>query len=302
MASNARIFGLAVATGASLAALAAVLWPSEAQAETKPLGIGSTGDDGPQPSTKGGPSTGGGSSSTGSGSSSNGSGGGGTGEMSDSQVFAALVSNQMPAFLRDWKPVTLGSGNRTATIFVSPDYLGIGNDSNYLRTPMKPATAQRLADTLGFVLPTKKMVEAIEAQARLAPFHALTPNAGETRNSLRMWNLQNGQIASDIGAGAGQLYAGQKKDIVGGGVVGRNPGKVIIFGGKYSNGARVQPQSAVHSASYVDYSHGVRMVRPDAIITENGIGRGVLITQALSDPALASLFDDGPSSSFRYAT
>ena len=51
-----------------------------------------------------------------------------------------------------------------------------------------------------------------------------------------------------------------------GGPVARNPGKVIIFGGKYANGSRVQPQSAVHAATYEDYSHGVRMIRPDMIV------------------------------------
>jgi len=227
-------------------------------------------------------------------------------EPSQNEVYNAIASGNVPGFLRDWKPVPVslpGNSSITGTLFVSPDYLGIGSDAGYLRTPMYPGTAQRLADELGFMLPTKRIVEAIEAVATPIPFHSHTPTQTMGRNSRAMWELQNSQIQSDIGGRAGELVAGHKKDIVIGKVVANNPGKVIIFGGKYADGTRVQSQSAAHNMTYEDYSHGVRMIRPDMIVTENGVGRGMLVRDVLADPRLAGLVSgEGATSAWRYPT
>lgn len=56
----------------------------------------------------------------------------------------------------------------------------------------------------------------------------------------------------------GLLIAGHKKDIV----RGRQAGRVAIYGWHYRSGQPIQPLSNVHGASYKDYSHGVRLVRP----------------------------------------
>lgn len=226
-----------------------------------------------------------------------------TDEMPQPTVFDQIRGGNVPGFLRDWKPVPVSSGALSGTIFVSPDFLGVGRDADYLRTPMTPGNAQRLGDQLGFVLPTKKMVEAIEAVAIPLPFHAHAPTATLGRNSVGMWTRQNDEIRADLAGREGQLAAGHKKDIVVGGPVLRNPGKVIIFGGRYASGGRVQPQSGVHSASYMDYSHGVRMIRPDMIVVENGIARGELVKDVLADPRLAGLLsDEGATRGWRYPT
>lgn len=220
-------------------------------------------------------------------------------EMSQQNTYDQIRGGNVPAFLRDWKPVRVNANGITGTIFVSPDYLGIGTGPDYLRTPMYPTTAQRLADELGFILPTKKMVEAIESQAIALPFHAHAPTSTMGRNSLAMWSLQNDEIRADLAGREGQLVAGHKKDIVVGGPVARNPGKVIIFGGKYANGSRVQPQSAVHAATYEDYSHGVRMIRPDMIVGD----RGMYVRDVLADPRYAALIsDEGATTAWRYQT
>lgn len=221
-------------------------------------------------------------------------------QMRDRDVYDRLKADDMPAFLREWRPVRMSSGDTEITLFVSPDYLGVNDAGGFLRTPMTPATAQRLADELGFQLPTKKMVEAIEQAANRVPFFAQTPNAGESRNSLRLWRRQNEQIAAV--SEPGSFVAGHKKDLVIGAPVLRNPGKVIIFGGRYRDGSRVQPQSAVHSASYVDYSHGVRMIRPDAIVSQGGRSRGMFVRDVLADPALAPVVsDEGATGGWRYS-
>ena len=44
---------------------------------------------------------------------------------------------------------------------VSDDYFAIGEDGDYVRVPMNPLTAQRIADRLGFMLPTARMVDLV---------------------------------------------------------------------------------------------------------------------------------------------
>jgi len=224
----------------------------------------------------------------------------GGGQMRDRDVYDRLRADDMPAFLRDWKPVRVSSGDIEITFFASPDYLGVNDNGGFLRTPMTPATAQRLADELGFQLPTKKMVEAIEQAADRVPFFPQTPASGESRNSIRLWRRQNDQINET--SRNRSFVAGHKKDIVVGAPVLRNPNKVIIFGGRYRDGSRVQQQSAVHSSSYVDYSHGVRMIRPDAIVSQAGRSRGMFVRDVLADPALAPLLsDEGATTGWRYS-
>ena len=46
-----------------------------------------------------------------------------------------------------------------------PEYLAIGSDSDFLRIPMNLHTATAIADRFGFVLPTRKMVDAIYHQS-----------------------------------------------------------------------------------------------------------------------------------------
>ena len=93
----------------------------------------------------------------------------------EQEILNEAVTGNVPAFLRKFCPVTVthiieGKTN-IGTFFIAPDYLAVGTDEDYLLTPMSPNTAQRIADQLGCVLPTRKMVDAIYASAevKLAP-------------------------------------------------------------------------------------------------------------------------------------
>ena len=80
-----------------------------------------------------------------------------------------------------------------ATIFVMPDYLAIGSDSDFLRIPMNLHTARAVADRFGFVLPTRKMVDAIYDQST---YH-FTPQplpAGPQMTSTEYYRTHNAMI------------------------------------------------------------------------------------------------------------
>ena len=79
---------------------------------------------------------------------------------------SCATSSQVPI------AATLPDGTQLAgTIEVMPDYLAVGSDDDFVRMPMTPQTAQQIADLFGCMLPTRKMVDAIDAAAevRLAP-------------------------------------------------------------------------------------------------------------------------------------
>jgi hypothetical protein len=248
----------------------------------------------------------GGSGSGGSGGSGSGSGSGsgdipfaGLSETArETWIENALKTGGRPGFLDVFVPVTTTGGGHTLTFYVTPDYLGVTTSSGWIRTPLKPKTAQRVADALGAMLPTRKMVDLIyEAAPAKIGFTGLTPTSGGPSRSSTEFYARHHAAIEAARAGRGGLAAGHKKDIVVGDVVAHNPGKVVIYGAWDRSGTRVQPLSGVHSDGYVDYSHGVRLVKPYVVL--DGVQRP--IADVLRDPALAGLLsDDGPETTLRY--
>ena len=61
---------------------------------------------------------------------------------------------------------------------------------------------------------------------------------------------------------------GTKKDIVISNKIidPTRPGYVVIYGWHQLNGAAIQPLTNIHSGSYVDYSHGVRLMNAELLV------------------------------------
>ena len=119
-----------------------------------------------------------------------------------------ILNGNIPDFLRKLVPVKLryaAPGGRliSATIFVTPDYLSIGSDTDFLRIPMNLYTAESVASRFGFILPTKKMVDAIYAQST---YH-LAPQplpAGPQMRSTEYYRTHNQMIQEQV---AGPRYS-----------------------------------------------------------------------------------------------
>jgi hypothetical protein len=213
-------------------------------------------------------------------------------------IAAELLAGNVPDFLWRLKPVTLRGrvvGGRTVevTICVTPDYLALGSDTDFLRIPMALRTAFAAAARFGFVLPTPKMVDAIyeQAEIHLRP-QPLAPGPS-MRSTAYYWEhqqrVQEQRLA--LGASLGSLIAGQKKDLVVTNRLWRKAGRVAIYGWHRGAGAPIQPLSTVHGARYADYSHGVRLVSVVAYV--NGQPRSIF--DVLEDPWLAGIVsDEGP--------
>ncbi|WP_020649623.1 hypothetical protein [Solimonas variicoloris] len=208
----------------------------------------------------------------------------------EAAIRAQLLAGNVPSFLRRLVPVRVQGANAEVTLCVAPDYLAIGSDSDYLLVPMRLATALDVADRYGFVLPTRKMVDAIYAQSsiRLAPQPL---PAGDTMRSTAYYWRHNELVLrqrSAFGAVPAALTAGDKKDLVLTNRLWRNPDRVAIYGWHRSDGRAIQPLSTVHGERYADYSHGVRLVGRLAWID----GEPRPVTALLGDPRLAAALSD----------
>jgi hypothetical protein len=213
-------------------------------------------------------------------------------------IAAQLMAGNLPGFLRSLKPVTLG-GHRPGgeaveiTLCVTPDYLALGSDTDFLRIPMGLGTALATAARFGFVLPTPRMVDAIyeQAEVHLRP-QPLPPGPG-MRSNAYYWEHQKRirEQRIKLRASLGALIAGQKKDVVVSNRLWQKVDRVAIYGWHQHAGAPIQPLSTVHGARYADYSHGVRLVSAVAFVN----GQSHSIFEILTDPSLAGIIsDEGP--------
>lgn len=210
-------------------------------------------------------------------------------------ILSELTDGNLPDFLRKLVPVKLTGQVRNgaavaATIFVMPEYLAIGSDADFLRIPMNLHTAAAVADRFGFVLPTKRIVDAIYDQST----SRLTPQplpAGPQMTSTEYYRIHNTIIDEQAEARAirqGALVAGHKKDVVLTNRLSRIPGRIAIYGWHRAKGNPIQPLSTVHGARYVDYSHGIRLVAGLAMIQ----GRFRSVHDIMTDTVFASVLSD----------
>jgi hypothetical protein len=213
-------------------------------------------------------------------------------------IAAQLMAGNLPGFLRSLKPVTLG-GHRPGgeaveiTLCVTPDYLALGSDADFVRIPMGLRTALATAARFGFVLPTPKMVDAIYEQAEVHLRPQPLPPGPEMRSNAYYWEHQKRirEQRIKLRAPLGALIAGQKKDVVVSNRLWQKVDRVAIYGWHQHAGAPIQPLSTVHGARYADYSHGVRLVSVVAFVD----GRARSIFDVLQDPRLAGIVsDEGP--------
>ena len=213
----------------------------------------------------------------------------------EAAIYTQLMAGNVPTFLRRRLPVQLSAEQTDgsvveATVCVAPDYLAIGSDSDYLFVPMRLGTALAVAARYGDVLPTRRLVDAIYAQAPVHLAPQPLPASDAMRTTAYYWhhNQEVRQQRSLFAAALGTLTAGDKKDLVLSNRLWNFPGRVAIYGWHEPDGQAIQPLSTVHGARYADYSHGVRMISNIAYI--GGVARPLL--KLLTDPEAANLFSD----------
>mgnify|MGYP001810250868 CR=1 FL=1 len=219
-------------------------------------------------------------------------------EEREALIRSEILSGNYPQFLRKMVAVKSVQKDKNGrrhrlTLFVAPDYLSVGNDSDLFIIPMGPVSAQIIADSLNCSLPTPKVVDLIykKTKLKLEPFNFIPRgNRNETPDIL---NDHSRIILAQIKASGnkpGVFVAGTKKDIVISSKL-ADPARthhVTIYGWHRLNGKAIQPAYNGHINIYVDYSHGVRLVSKRVIID----GKDYNYDDVLKDPVLFALLSD----------
>lgn len=211
------------------------------------------------------------------------------GAQRDAVLTGEILSGNMPSFMRDLVPVTVrGKANGhpiEITLCVTPDYVAVGDERDFVRVPLGMSAAARVADDLGFLLPTARMVDLIYQQAEMQlPPEPMEPGAAMTTTRYFMQhNVTVARQAGFIGLHPAALVAGIKKDLVISERLRKQPGRVAIYGWHRREGDPIQPLSLVHGADYADYSHGIRLVSRIAFIND----RPVELSAVMQDPDIA---------------
>ncbi len=231
-------------------------------------------------------------------------------ESREDSLFHQIISGNVPDFMRTLVPVTssasIGGTLYSVTYYVTPDYLVVGSNERYFLTPMTPLLAQRLADTLRCILPTRKMVNDIYAAAQLKlapapipPSPAMTTVPVFAQHDSMVWEQRSPQLGPNP---LGTLVGGTKKDVVISNKI-RNdlrtgvPKPVVIYGWHQLNGVPIQPLYNGHGETYADYSHGIRLVQEAVQLN----GSPTTISAILKDNTLAPILsDEGPIPFPRY--
>ena len=233
-----------------------------------------------------------------------------TREERETQIFNQIVSGNIPDFLRNLVPVnvtqTIGGGQHTAIFNVTCDYLAVGADDDYFLTPMTPLLAQKIADTLNCILPTKKMVDDIYSAATvklrpqpIAPSDAMITVPVFAQHNDSVWTLRQPLLSEHP---LGQLVGGTKKDVIISNKIYNDlkpavPKPVVIYGWHKLDGTPIQPVYNGHGETYADYSHGIRLVQKTLTLDGNQQN----IPAVLNDASLHVLLsDEGLISTPRY--
>ena len=218
-------------------------------------------------------------------------------EERERSIYQQIMNGNIPTFLRNLVPIsfskTLNHSIYDITYFVIPDYLAVGSDADYFIIPTTPILAQKIANAIGFTLPTKKIVDQIWSNALVKLPPSPIPPSPKMTTVPVMWEhntrlkVQRKKALKQAPLGA--LVAGHKKDVIISNKIHSNSAKpVVIYGWHYQNGTPIQPVYAGHSDTYADYSHGIRLVQ-NSVLIHNKVS---LITTLLQDVDKSTLFSD----------
>ena len=209
----------------------------------------------------------------------------------DSMAVRWYADGDFPRFMRrferiDVRIVTSDGRQVDAYYFVAPDYLCVGTDDDFLRLPLTPRAAQRIADMLGCFLSTPTVCDQVyrAAKVKLEPVPLMSQ-----REDFRTFVIHNYIIEGQRRARGG-LIAGHKKDVVIAPALAGKPDRIALYGWHTPEGKPLQPLYTGHAFRYVDYSHGFRLVRRDIWVE----GRRMDYTQVLAHPEYWRILSDSP--------
>ncbi len=201
----------------------------------------------------------------------------------ETAIVRELLAGNLPNRLRRLVPVQVQSldptGKRlSGVVYVTSDVLSVGSDDDFFRVPLSPNSAIQVADAFRASLITTKLSDDIfaAATARMEP-RPLTMDRESVDTFFAHHQMIEQQLASEKVL---TLVAGIKKDIVLSSALLKRPHRVALYGWHLADGSPIQSLYAGHVDSYVDYSHGVRLMLNEIVID----GKLMPVVKILRDP------------------
>jgi hypothetical protein len=223
------------------------------------------------------------------------------GQERENFIASSFLGGNWPEFMTKTATVTYKMGNNLIKFMVMSDYLCLGTDDDYVICPVNMLTSQRMADALGCVLPTYKLVDMIYAQADVKlPAKPWGPPYDNSMFSSERFIEQSKKDVTERKLSKyppiGSLTAGHRKDYV------VDPslvsGRTAIYGWVQANGQVIQKpvQSKFHESTYVDYSQAPRFVWKNVWVGDNLVH----YSDFLKDPVLCKVLVDHTTSVWRH--
>lgn len=188
-----------------------------------------------------------------------------------------------------WAPVDLAAGGLLGRIDVSADDLRVHG----IRVNADARTLQAIADALGGVLATSRVVDAVYAQAArtTAPittsWYADKPTTmNDTNRMLEYSGMVDAKLGDDssLAANTGKWWVLAKP-------LWAKPGYAANYGWHSSAGKVIQPVGLAHDWTHSDYSQKVRVMRDTMDVSRDGGSTWETMSthDVLVDPELAPL-------------
>ena len=223
-----------------------------------------------------------------------------TGAARELETMRAFDAGEVPsALLKDpWPSIvieeTIDGVPHKLELLVAPNFFAVGTNESPFFIPMWPTTAQKIADKLYAVLPTKKLADEIHKRAKNIPMAGAVPAVepwyhaggvpGDIGNS-GAWNVAN-QNRKKIGAARfDQIIDGHSKNVL---ISPELTGStVLLYGAVNPDGSwPLQGLSGdKHIWSYVDYSQLFRFFSRRARLD----GKDTDLAFIFRDPKLSKL-------------
>ncbi len=229
-----------------------------------------------------------------------------TGAAREQEALRAFEAGEIPDALlkKAWPTITFSGQAKDGTahtleVPVAPNFFAVGTDASPFFLPIWPTTAQKIADSLYSILPTKKLADEIHKKATnismagaipaIEPWYHAGGVPGDIGNS-GAWNVAN-QNRKKIGAARfDTLVDGHGKNVL---IAPELTGAhVLIYGGVRGDGGwPLQGLSGErHAWYYVDYSHMIRFISRRAKLD----GVDVDLANIVRDKNLYQLVADAP--------
>ncbi|MDP2388520.1 MAG: T9SS type A sorting domain-containing protein [Bacteroidota bacterium] len=224
----------------------------------------------------------------------------------ETMVEQEILAGNVPSFYRTLKPVTstgtVSGSPQSVTYYVTPDYIAVGHDTDYFLCPMSPIIATHIGDATGTTLPTRKMVNDIYAAATVKLTPQPIPASGQM-TTVPVFDDHNDSVRIQRNNATwgshplGELVGGDKKDVIIANSIYTTAGRVVIYGWHQSVGNPIQPSSNVHSDTYMDYSHGIRLIQSSVVYNGNPTTIQAILQSSTLNPLLS---DEGTISTPNY--